>query len=167
MQTGRGVPRGDAPRRRLPIFGLLALVLVGLLGMHVLNFSSGHGGHDTRSPAALMASDHEAIGAGMIGGELPAADSDRHATGATAAPLAPAGDAHCPGSCEDPAPSHVMLMVGCVLALLAGFILLLIPLMLGYSWHSLVLAIRSLPLAGGVLPRPRPPSLIILSISRT
>ncbi len=114
-----------------------------------------------------MASDHEAIGAGMSGGELRAADSDRHATGATAAPLAPAGDAHCPGSCEDPAPSHVMLMVGCVLALLAGFILLLIPLMLGYSWHSLVLAIRSLPLAGGVLPRPRPPSLIILSISRT
>jgi len=58
-------------------------------------------------------------------------------------------------------------MVGCVLALLAGVVLLLIPLVLEHSWRSLVLAIRSLPLAGTVLPRPRPPSLLVLSISRT
>ena len=165
MQTGRGVPRGDAPRRRLLIFGLLALVLVGLLGMHVLNFSSGHGGHDTRSPVALITSDHEAADVGM-GGSLGTL-AGAHASGTMAAPDVAPGDAQCPNSCEDPAPGHAALMVGCVLALLAGVVLLLIPLVLEHSWRSLVLAIRSLPLAGTVLPRPRPPSLLVLSISRT
>ncbi|AWR21960.1 DUF6153 family protein [Aurantimicrobium photophilum] len=164
MQSDPGVRRGDA-RRRLLAFGLLTLVLVGLFGMHVLSGSAGHGGHDTRSPAALIATDHEAAGADMGGSVVTAAGV--HASSTMAAPDPAPGDAHCPGPCGDPDPGHVMLMVGCVLALLVAVVLLFAPLMLGYSWRSLVLAIRSLPPAGTVLPRPRPPSLRVLSISRT
>lgn len=114
MLTSGETPRRDSPRRRLISFSLLALVLAGIFGMHVLSGSAGHGGHDTRSSAVLIASDHKAASAGMDSDVVMAAGA--HTSGTMAAP----GDAQCPGSCEDPAPGHIVLMVGCVLALLGA-----------------------------------------------
>jgi len=41
------------------------------------------------------------------------------------------------------------------------------PSLLGGSWTARLLAVRTVPTLGAVLPRPRPPSLVVLSISRT
>ena len=60
-----------------------------------------------------------------------------------------------------------MLMMGCVIALLIGLTFLIAPGLLSRGWLTQLLAVRALPLLGAVLPRPRPPSLIVLSISRT
>ncbi|CAG7600846.1 DUF6153 family protein [Leucobacter soli] len=164
MLTSGETPRRDSPRCLIS-FGLLALVLAGLFGMHVLGGSAGHGSHDTRPLAALIGGDHKIADIGMSGSVVMAVE--KHASGMMAAPDPAPGDTRCPGPCGDSDPGHVMLMVGCVLALLASVMLLIAPLVRRHSWCSLVLATRSLLRAGTVLPRPRPPSLLVLSISRT
>lgn len=162
MGALRSVMTGGSPRRRgLPVFGLLMMVIVGLFAMHVLSMS-GPMGHT--SPTLTIETEHVAANAGPD--EAMSAPVADETVGANMSDAAAAGETHCEG-CGEPAPSHSMLMMGCVIALLIGLILLLAPRLLGRGWLTRLLAVRALPLLGAVLPRARPPSLIVLSISRT
>lgn len=79
-----------------------------------------------------------------------------------------AGAEHCPGECDEPAhrPDHSMVMTACVLALLAAVTIVFAP---ALHTRAATPMARAAQLLGTVraLPRPRPPSLLVLSISRT
>lgn len=145
-------------RRLLLTFATALLLIAGLLAMHTL--TSGHA--DT--PAAASEAAHAAP------------DSDLGGTVATGSMLentigtgTEASGGHCEGDCDSSGgmPDHSMLMMACVLALLAATIVLLAPALLARLGTVLAL----LRLHGRnvltALPHPRPPSLIVLSISRT
>lgn len=162
MGALRSVMTGGSPRRPgLLVFGLLMMVIAGLFAMHVLSMS-GPMGHTY--PTLTIETEHIAANAGPD--EAMSAPVADETVGANMSDAAAAGETHCEG-CGEPAPSHSMLMMGCVIALLIGLILLLAPRLLGRGWLTRLLAVRALPLLGAVLPRARPPSLIVLSISRT
>ncbi len=126
--------------------GIAVALIVGLLAMHTLTADTGH----AESPAISSATDHEQVMAGA----------------ARADTAADAG--HCLGDCGAPGnmPNHSMPMMVCVLALLAAVIVVLAPALLARLSGSLGVVV---PAAGvpRALPRPRPPSLLVLSISRT
>jgi len=64
-------------------------------------------------------------------------------------------------------PDHSMLMMVCVLALLAAVIVLLAPTFRALLTYAVDRSrSHTRPLLAG-LPHPRPPSLLVLSISRT
>ena len=163
MGALRSVMTGGSPRRPgLLVFGLLMMVIAGLFAMHVLSMS-GPMGHTY--PTLTIETEHIAANAGPD--EAMSAPLADQMAGSNTSDAAAAGETHCDG-CGEPAPSHSMLMLGCVIALLIGLVLLLAPRLLGRGWLTRLLAVRALPLLGGaVLPRARPPSLIVLSISRT
>ncbi len=162
MGALRSLMTGGSPRRRgLLVFGLLMMVIAGLLAMHALSMSGPHG---HTSPALTIETDHAAEA--MPDGTASAAMADEMA-GASMSDAAAAGETDCGGGCGEPSPSHSMLMMGCVIALLIGLTFLIAPGLLSRGWLTRLLAVRALPLLGAVLPRPRPPSLIVLSISRT
>ena len=162
MGALRSVMTGGSPRRRgLLLFGLLMMVIAGLFAMHVLSMS-GPMGHTY--PTLTIETEHIAANAGPD--EAMSAPVADETVGANMSDAAAAGETHCEG-CGEPAPSHSMLMMGCVIALLIGMVLLIAPGLWGRGWLTRLLAVRALPLLGAVLPRPRPPSLIVLSISRT
>jgi len=142
--------------RRLLLAAPIALAIItGLLSMHVL----------TGSHQPALASETSAMSTHSQVGSAPAAADD---TPMTAAAAEGAGG-HCQDGCGSPAgmPDHSMLMMVCVLALLAATIVLLAPALLARLGTALAL----LRLHGRnvltALPHPRPPSLIVLSISRT
>ncbi len=163
MGALRSVMTGGSPRRPgLLVFGLLMMVIAGLFAMHVLSMS-GPQGHT--SPTLTIETDHAAAETLPDGGM--SADVADEMAGASMSDAAAAGETHCGDGCGEPAPSHSMLMMGCVIALLIGMVLLIAPGLWGRGWLTRLLAVRALPLLGAVLPRPRPPSLIVLSISRT
>ncbi|MFJ4044190.1 DUF6153 family protein [Microbacterium sp. NPDC089987] len=126
-------------------------IIVGLLGMHT--FTADAAGHRTAAPAHAV-SENSMHSSGN-------AQSD-----GTAAP-ATSGLAVCDDACmSGPAGGHADMITACVLALLAGLVLLLRP---GFSY-------RLGPPLMSILPRLRPgaartlsraPSLTLLSISRT
>ncbi|MCR8670233.1 DUF6153 family protein [Agrococcus sp. HG114] len=123
---------------------ICAAVIVGLLGMHTL--SSRGAGHDAPSSTAL----HPAAAQ-----EAPASrDVDEHPCDCQ--PVAPA-----------PAPEHSMLLMACVLALLATLLVLHGPQLGGVLRATRRVGGRDVERARGTLARPRPPSLLVLSISRT
>ena len=134
--------------RRFLLAAPIALAIItGLLSMHVL------------------ASETSAMSTHSQVGSAPAAADD---TPMTAAAAEGAGG-HCQDGCGSPAgmPDHSLLMMVCVLALLAAVIVLLAPTfraLLTYAVDRSRSHTRTL-LAG--LPHPRPPSLLVLSISRT
>ena len=141
---------------------LVAAVVLGLLAMHTLTGTLTSGHADT--PAAASEAAHAAP------------DSDLGGTVATGSMLEntigtgpEASGGHCEGDCDSSGgmPDHSMLMMACVLALLAATIVLLAPALLARLGTALAL----LRLHGRnvltALPHPRPPSLIVLSISRT
>lgn len=154
---------GSTRRCRLPVFGLLLMLISGLLAMHVLSMSGPGAEHG--SQAVVVQVDHAAAGlpAGMSAVDDPGDGTTDARMSAAAAEDGP----ECTDDCGTPMPNHSMLMMGCVLALLAGGLILLAPMLLGRLQISHSLAVRALPLVGTVLPRPRPPSLTVLSISRT
>ena len=163
MGALRSLMTGGSPRRRgLLLFGLLMMVIAGLFAMHVLSMS-GPQGHT--SPTLTIETDHAAAETLPDGGM--SADVADEMAGASMSDAAAAGETHCGDGCGEPAPSHSMLMMGCVIALLIGMVLLIAPGLWGRGWLTRLLAVRALPLLGAVLQRPRPPSLIVLSISRT
>lgn len=141
--------------RRLLLAAPIALAIItGLLSMHVL----------TGSHQPALASETSAMSTHSQVGSAPAADD----TPMTAAAAEGAGG-HCQDGCGSPAgmPDHSMLMMVCVLALLAAVIVLLAPTFRALLTYAVARS-RSLTrtlLAG--LPHPRPPSLLVLSISRT
>ncbi len=144
-----------SPARRL-VVALLAIpaILIGLLAMHVLT-TGGMG-----EPGAAAASvTHHATEAAPN-----SADSTDLATGAVSAPaLAPLPAEDCHGLCG---PSHAMLGMACVLALLVTLVLFTLHLVLA-GWQPLRRVISALIANAAALAPPLPPSLHVLSISRT
>lgn len=149
---------GGSPRRRgLFVFSMLILVISGLLAMHALSVSGPHG---HTSPTITIEDDHP-VAETMPGGAMPTVMDDERMSKAAV------GATHCGDGCSEPTPSHSMLMTGCVIALLIGLILLIAPSLWRRGRLTRLLAVRALPLPVAALPRPRAPSLIVLSISRT
>lgn len=127
--------------------GIAVTLIAGLLAMHTLTADNMH---VKSAPPISSAADHDQAMAGAAG-EGAVVDAR-----------------HCLGDCEAPGnmPSHSILMMVCALALLAAVIVALAPALrarLNMSLGEAVLA-ADVP---RVLPRPRPPSLLVLSISRT
>ncbi|RGE21436.1 DUF6153 family protein [Leucobacter sp. wl10] len=163
-----------APRwlRVLLVFGLLMMVFFGLLAMHFLSVPNSPAASEPVVGAAQTTHSSPADRAVAAPSEI-LAHEERDAAAVDAMPAetaqAPAmdGESHCGGDSGSSSPQQSMLMMGCVLALLVVLIMLLGPTILGRVWAADLLAVRVLHLLGAVLPRPRPPSLIVLSISRT
>lgn len=160
MRTQLRQPMGRTPqmlsmRALVTVVATVTLLIAGLLGMHALGGSMGHApGRSGAEPAAVA----EHATAGM---------ATQHAYDADAAAASKA--AHCPTVCEDEAsapPACAAEFMACVLALLAGLLLLVPPGSVGRTWLTPVArTIRTD--ASAVLLVPPPPSLTLLSISRT
>lgn len=134
--------------RRLAI-ALLAVpaILVGLLAMHVLA-TGGMGSSGAAHPA---------------GGHGSAVALVHEAHDASANPSMPAPAEDCGGLCG---PSHDMLGMICVLALLVTMVLLTFQLIL-IRWEQLRSVGAAILAMAASLASPAPPSLHVLSISRT
>lgn len=148
----RGLHPQLSLRTALLLAGAVLMIIVGLLGMHT--FSSEAAGHGTTVGAHSSSTvDH-----------ATPADSHSDAVAATAssAELAPCDDACMTGSTG----GHSGMLSACILALLAGLLLLLRPLFAYRLSPPLrVLMSRLRPTVGDTLSRA--PSLTFLSISRT
>ena len=139
------------PWRRL-VIALVAVpaILVGLLAMHVL---ANGGMSESGSPRAITA--HTAMA------ELAHSAEAAMATAPDPSMPLPAGD--CGGMCG---PSHDMLGMICVLALLATVVLLAAHLVL-IRWEELRRVVATLLANASAMAPLEPPSLHVLSISRT
>ncbi|MDR7233194.1 DUF6153 family protein [Agrococcus sp. BE272] len=86
-----------------------------------------------------------------------------------ASAAAPAAEHHEEAECEcaSPSPEHSMALMACVLALLVGLVVLHAPRRGHLHSAPWTRAGATLERAPRALPRPRPPSLTLLSISRT
>lgn len=155
-------------RRQQALQGaLLAVVLVGgvllgLLGMHVLDTHGTPGAHGVAHAPPAAAAAPPASSAALPLAAAPAAIplAAAHAASPVAAvavapPAPPSAD---PGSPSGDGGA------ACVLALLGGILLLLRRRVA--AWGALP-ARPSVPRLGGRAPRARPPSLVVLCISRT
>lgn len=146
--------RISAGMSRLLLVPLATLAIIaGLLAMHTFT-----GAESASVQAATSARVHE---------QIPAADGSP--ASASMAGTYEVHPAFCVGSCESPMgmPDHSVLMMICVLALLTAVITLLAPPLI-----SLFASVFLPPWKRGrtvlfALPHPRPPSLVVLSISRT
>lgn len=134
-------PKGTAARTiLLPLLAVVALLL-GLLAMHSLNLDTAH----ASMPAGGTAHTEAQL--------TTPADSDEHV-----------------GDCgNDCAPEHSMLTMACVLALLVGSALIAgaaIRSFLNTKALWRLVPVAGLPSLASLAP-PKPPSLLVLSISRT
>lgn len=161
--TGAGWPR----HRPLPGFLLVAALIIGLFGMHILGVSPP--GTNMTAPHAPT-SDTLAVTVTAAG---QTADHDMAAAAGLAPPGMPVGvasagadDAACRGHCGDPMPHHPAMMC-CELALSIGGTAGSNPGPLALPGEPVAVAghVRSV-LVVAMEPIP-PPSLIVLSISRT
>jgi len=139
--------RSSRGRRVMIALFAVPAILVGLLAMHVLT-TTGMSNSPTSSGA--MAAHH--LTTGTLTDESVATS-----------PGMPVPTEDCGGLCG---PSHDMLGMICVLALLAAVILLSLHLVL-IRWEQLRRFVHALPAKAAALAPPAPPSLHILSISRT
>lgn len=147
MNTIRSLASTRSTMHRLVLMlGIAVALIAGLLAMHTLTAGNTH---VESAPAISSAAAHDQV---MVGAAVDGTAAD---TG------------HCAG-CGAPGnmPDHSMLMMVCVLALLAAVIIVMAPALLARLSMSLgvVVLAADVPRA---LPRPRPPSLLVLSISRT
>lgn len=163
MQSFRG--QGPAPRRAVLLRVVMALFLIaGLLSMHTLSVEHSlpgiaHPAGPTGESDASMphvGDTHPDAVTGPSEAALPTVASARR----------PAAMIPSPGSVAGGMADHAAEMMLCVLALLAVALMLLGPRALGWIPDS-----ELLPLPWRVLaearPHPRPPSLHVLSTSRT
>jgi hypothetical protein len=137
----------------LTLIGLTAAIIVGLLAMHSLN---GH----AETPGPTPSAQHSASVAPHDPLSASAQHADaHHATAGGASTAQPADPEGCPDC------GHTgMLAMTCVLALLSVALLILLP-RLGGGWRG---RLRSAPMRAAVAATfSRPPSLLVLSISRT
>lgn len=154
MNVIRSQARLSPTVRRLLLVAPIALAIItGLLAMHTLT-----GSHDPAASGSSTVSVHTQV--------HDMAASDGMVTTAITNEVA-AG--HCEDGCGIPAgmPDHSMLMMVCVLALLAAVITLLAPSVLAVLARTLARAHVRTGVMLTALPLPRPPSLLVLSISRT
>jgi hypothetical protein len=149
VRLGRG-----ASRLLLAVPMALAII-AGLLSMHVLTAP-----HEPAHGAAIAAMTTEGLE-----GASPSVVVTVASTGSADAGVAP----HCPGECDDPGglPDHSALMMTCVLALLTAALVLFASIrrVSGTRFLGMRRSHLRVPLAG--LWWPRPPSLLVLCISRT
>lgn len=132
-------------RRLLAVGAFVSLIIIGLLGLHTF---------------AAESATHTVVGASSsVVDSTPVALTVGHVE----------GQILCDAVCEAGAakwPTHDDLVMACVLAVLAGLLLLLLPrpllrrIPIVHGYHS-----RSMD--GGARNLPRAPSLVVLSISRT
>ncbi|MEN2740413.1 DUF6153 family protein [Microbacterium sp. X-17] len=121
-------------------FAMAVAVIAGLLAMHTMTAASAPSAHAAAAVHAAM-------------GEAPAPDP------------APASD-DCGGDCSHGGASdHSMLLTMCVLALVAAVVVLIAPGLMRRAAAPPATLARRMP--AHALPWPRPPSLLVLSISRT
>ncbi|WP_425280769.1 DUF6153 family protein [Leucobacter coleopterorum] len=132
---------------------MLALAILGLLGMH--SISNAPDGEESHAQDSVMLT-------------FPAPDGEYFVTDPLGSDLAVVESAHCanPGCGSSSHGQTGMLMI-CVLALLSVAIFLSIPRLLPWLQGLLALAPTLSASWATKLPPPRPPSLIFLSISRT
>lgn len=135
------------PRRSLWRKLLLSLVasvaiVIGLVAMHSLNLEGGHSAAVSSLSPAAAAVDHH----GMV------------ETGAAATP---AGVADCDGACE-----HSLMVMACILALMVTVIVLAASRSTMSREHHRRAAAPLMELRATLAPV-TPPSLVVLSISRT
>lgn len=147
---------GGWPRIAIALLGV-PVILLGLLAMHILvgtNLDAGNGSGvaNAMSPATRTL-DAQAIEQSFLA--LGAVDF-----GAAALPT-PAQN--CDGTCG---PSRDMINMTCVVGLLVAIVLLTLQLVLS-RWESLRPVLRVLAAKAAALAPPAPPSLHVLSISRT
>ena len=132
-----------------PLIALFAVpaILIGLLAMHVLTTTDM-----SHSTASTTMTAHHLSAEALASGEA-----------LTAISAVPAPSEDCGGLCG---PSHDMLALVCVLALLVTVMLLTVHLVL-IRWEERRPPVTTLSAKAATLARPRPPSLHVLSISRT
>ncbi|WP_416447027.1 DUF6153 family protein [Leucobacter sp. HNU] len=152
--------RQTVKRTHLGAHGLLLtamavfFVIAGLLGMHTLSSD-----HTMGLPAVAPESQPHMMTAEEA--DTPATDvlasiaTDAGVIGATVE------------ATHSPMQHDPMLMTMCILALLSGAVILLLPVFLTLFRAMRPLVMLRLHAAFSVLPLPRPPSLHVLSISRT
>ncbi|MFH8253141.1 DUF6153 family protein [Microbacterium sp. B2969] len=147
MRTIRSMLQSRSSFTRALIGVAFALgVIVGLLAMHTLS-GGGEQGHGS-TPAAV------------------AAGADMHSAGVSEhSGMADLESCDCGTS--DPAHGQSMLAMACVLGLLITLLVLAIPVALGRVDARDSLLGFAIERAGRALARARPPSLYVLSISRT
>ncbi len=161
METGGEGVRGrilparlrNSRGRRLAI-ALFAVpaILVGLLAMHVLIT----GGMSDAGASPASPNHHASEAAIVASGDAGMAMGDP-------SPDAPAPAEGCGGLCG---PGHDMLGMICVLALLVTVVLLSLHLIL-IRWEAVQRVVAALVAKAAALAPPAPPSLHVLSISRT
>lgn len=170
MEMVRLLAQTHSSRRRgVVLFVMLSALIVGLLGMHILSMSPSHNSHSVAPPTGLVdehQKGHLVAGSGSVADivVLPGAAIPSATAISAISAFSMAG---CEDGCNTPSPLHSMVMMTCVLALFVGVLIILAPRPLRFSRRTLTLAVRSLEPIGAVLLRPHPPSLIVLSISRT
>lgn len=147
MKTIRSLASTRSTMHRVFLtFAAAFVLIVGLLAMHTLSTGSTH---------------HES-------GEVTIAAANHDHAPQAAVNSAAVDVGHCAGDCGTPGnmPAHSLLLMVCALALLAAVIVVLAPALLARL--SMTLGVAALVRdAARALPRPRPPSLLVLSISRT
>jgi hypothetical protein len=132
-----------SPKQRLAIllFAVPAIV-IGLLAMHVLTASPGGESVEPVSHHLIASTTTSAAHSGDNGS-------------------APTGD------CAEPCgPTHDMVGMICALALLATVVFVMVALVL-IRWAELRRLVNALAIKAAALAPPTPPSLLVLSISRT
>jgi len=123
--------------------GSALVIIVGLLGMHTLNAaSSGHGAAPSHHAAVVTTHLETETGETLLGTEC---DAGCHA---------------------NTVPGHEDMMTACVLALLVGMLFLAPPTLL-QRFGALPTATANFWRFSSTSVLPRPPSLLVLSISRT
>lgn len=133
----------------MPLLLAIALgVVLGLLGMHT--FSADPVGH----------------GPGLVSHAIEADDAAHDSPLSAATHGEPESPAQGFSSAAQPEPSHSGMVMTCVLALLAGLLLVIRPSLAQRALRRIRSAVRSRASASPTAPR-RPPSHITLCISRT
>jgi len=153
----RTFPRASAATRwsstPFPRLGLILLLAIGVLGMH--GFIGSAAVHEMRHAGT------PAVSATMSHPIAPHTTTD-----AALAPAPGPAATMCESACEGGGmPGHTSMPTMCALALLIGLLLLLRPPLRRITRALQLAAARIAPRRG--LRPPRPPSLLVLSISRT
>ena len=150
MQIASRIQRQQLSLRvLLPLVGAAVLIIVGLLGMHTFSADpAGHGTVTAHHSATTMAADtgHDAL--------TPAASE---------AASVPCDDACLSGTGQ----GHPDMTTACILALLAGLLLLLRPILVARRLGPPLQIVASSVRLQAVSILPHTPSPLALSISRT
>lgn len=178
-QTTRSRPRVTLRRAALAVvlsFGVLAGCLIAMSGMATAGASGSAmdampAGSMSESAVSMDPVSMDTMPASAMA-VMPAAApvvwpmADLFGMAQSATPPLGTDGASCPGCGSEPGSDHAMTAMACLIALLSAAIVLLAPAVLARlsTGGALAQPVRD---AARLLPPPRPPSLLALSISRT